>query len=101
MFEKEIYEQTGLVAGRKRGEENPFPGTEGGITMKRKISIRHLNERKEVNTKNMHIRSGLIDAKAKIARQRKTSREEQQTNDRFRARKGIIGGLSRALRGED
>ena len=70
--------------------------------MKRKIPIRHPSGRKRVNTENMHIKFGLIDARAKIARQRKTSREEeQQTNGRFRTRKELAGSLSRALRGED
>ena len=70
--------------------------------MEKKIPIRRLNERREVNTENMHIRFGLIDARAKIAQQRKTSREEeQQTNGRFRARKEMVGSLSRALWGED
>jgi len=102
VFKKEKCEQTGLVARRNRRGENPFPGVEGGIIMKRKTPIRHPNERKGGNTENMHIKFGLIDARAKIARQRKTSREEEQkTNGRFRAGKELVGSLSWALWGED
>jgi hypothetical protein len=46
VFKKERYEQTGLVARGKRRGENPFPGIEGGIIMKKNTNDISTRERR-------------------------------------------------------